>query len=229
MLTSLTALALSASLCGAPPAPAPAAGPATLAAAGPAGTAASAVHEADSLRQIYETGLTWEAFFAQADDRRELWIEHSDNATPHGELVERAEAAGGSWRILAIAVPGCSDSVGTLPYLASLADAVPTLELRIADSEVGRPWMEAFRTPDGRAATPTILLLDEDFELRGCWVEMPASVWEFWQPALERGEAAEMLDQKMAWYLEDRGREALTGLMEILEAAQRGEMVCPAP
>ncbi len=220
MLNPVAAFLLSASLCGALPAPAPAPGPASL----PPSTS----QEADSLRQVYEAALTWEAFFAQAEDRRELWIEHSDNATPHGELVERAEAAGGSWHILAIAVAGCSDSVGTLPYVASLAGALPSLGFRIADPEAGRPWMEAFRTPDGRAATPTILLLDEEYELRGCWVEMPASVWEFWQPALERGEAAEMLDQKMAWYLEDRGREALTDLIEILEAAQRGEMVCPA-
>lgn len=219
MLNPVAALLLSASLCGAPPATAPA--------PGPAGLAPSAAHAADSLRHVYETALTWEAFFHQADDRRELWIEHWENATPHAELVERAEAAGGSWHLLAIAVAGCSDSVGTLPYVASLADAVPSLGFRIADPEVGRPWMEAFRSPDGRATTPTILLLDEEHELRGCWIEMPASVWEFWQPALERGEAEQMLDRKMAWYLEDQGREALTDLMEILEAAQRGEVICP--
>jgi hypothetical protein len=87
--------------------------------------------------------------------------------------------------------------------------------------------MNAFRSRDGRAATPTILLLDDEYAIRGCWIEMPASVWEFRQPALERGEAARMLDRKMAWYKEDQGRETLTALMEILEAAQRGEVICP--
>jgi len=219
VLNPLTALVLSASPC--------AAAPAVLPATGPPGLASPAVHEADSLREVYETALTWDVFFAQADARREMWIEHWDNATPHPELVERAEAAGGSWRVLAIAVAGCSDSVGTLPYVASLADAVPSLDFRIADPEVGQPWMDAFPAPDGRAATPTILLLDEAYEIRGCWIEMPLSVWEFWQPALERDEAAQMLDRKMSWYLEDQGRETLTDLMEILEAAQQGEAVCP--
>ncbi len=181
----------------------------------------------DSLRQVYESASTWEVFFEQADARREMWIEHRANATPHPDLVDRAEAVGGSWRILAIAVDACSDSVGTLPYVASLVDAVPSLDFRIAHPDIGQPWMDAFPSPDGRATTPTILLLDEEYEIRGCWIEMPASVWEFWQPALERGEAAAMLDRKMAWYLEDQGREALTDLIEILEAAQRGDMVCP--
>lgn len=184
-------------------------------------------YEADSLRQVYEAAVPWDAFLAQADARREMWIEHRDNATPHPGLVARADAAGGTWRILAIAVAGCSDSVGTLPYVASLADALPSWEFRIANPEAGRPWMDAFPSPDGRAATPTILLLDEAYEIRGCWIEMPASVWEFWQPALERGEAARMLDRKMAWYLEDQGRETLTDLLEIVEAARRGGRICP--
>ncbi|MEX2531004.1 MAG: thioredoxin family protein [Gemmatimonadota bacterium] len=111
--------------------------------------------------------------------------------------------------------------------MASLAEAVPSLDLRIANSEAGRPWMEALRTPDGRAATPTILLLDEAYEIRGCWIEMPASVWEFWQPALERDEAAQIVDRKMAWYLQHLGWETLTDLLEILEAAQRGDVICP--
>jgi len=62
-----------------------------------------------------------------------MWVGRWDNATPHAKLVERAEAAGGSGRILAIAVDACSDSVGTLPYVASLANAVSSLDLRITD------------------------------------------------------------------------------------------------
>ena len=219
MLNPLTALVLSTSLCAAPPTVLPAPGPGDL--------TSPAMHEADSLQQVYETARTWDVFFTEADARRQMWIEHWDNATPHPELVARAEAAGGSWYLLAISVAGCSDSVGTIPYVASLTEAVPSLDFRITDPEVGQRWMDAFRAPDGRSATPTILLLDEAYEIRGCWVEMPASVWDFWQPALERGEAEQMLDRKMAWYLEDQGRETLTDLLEILEAAQRGEVVCP--
>jgi len=35
--------------------------------------------------------------------------------------------------------------------------------LRIIGSDVGRAIMNAHRTPDGRAATPTVLLIDADF------------------------------------------------------------------
>lgn len=181
----------------------------------------------DSLRLVYNSAATWDDFHRSVDARPAMWAEHRDNVVPHADLVERAGAVGGSWRILAIAVAGCSDSIGTLPCVAGLADSVPSLDFRVADPADGQRWMDAFPSPDGRATTPTILLLDEDYEIRGCWIEMPATVWAFWQPALHQGEASRMLDHKMAWYLEDQGRETLTDLVEILEAASRGEVICP--
>ncbi|MEX2531003.1 MAG: hypothetical protein WD960_09535 [Gemmatimonadota bacterium] len=106
-LTQFTDLWLQTSLC------APAA--AMLPRAEPAGLASAVVHETDSLRQVYEAAFPWDVFFEQADARRDMWIQHWDNATPHPDLAARAEAVGGSWRILAIAVAGCSDSVSLLP------------------------------------------------------------------------------------------------------------------
>jgi hypothetical protein len=191
-------------------------------------TSASASHAlpADSLKTAYEGGQTWAAFYDAAERRRELWVRNWTNATVSEELVARARAAG-SWRILVITEPGCSDSVNSVPYIAKLVEETPGLELRLVDSKMGRPWMEAHRSADGRAATPTVLVLDAEYEIRGCWIEQPAKLQAFWLPVVARGTTAEQLDEKMAWYAEDGGRETLRELVEVLEGAASGQVICP--
>ncbi len=181
----------------------------------------------DSLRVVYESGLTWEAFYAGADARRALWERNWTEGSAAPEVIARARATGGPWRLLVITEPGCSDSVNTVPYIARLAEAVPALDLRLVNSTVGRPWMEAHRSPDGRASTPTVLLLDSDFEIRGCWVEQPKGLQGFWLDVVARGTASREVGRKMAWYEEEAGRETLTEIVEVMEAAQDGGIICP--
>lgn len=196
------------------------AGPAAHGSAGP-------VAMADSLEQTYRTGLDWTSFYDGVDARRELWTRNWTNARVPAELAARARAVGGPWYILVITVPGCSDSANSIPYLAKLAELTPGLELRVVDSTVGRPWMAAHRAPDGRAATPTVLVLDDAYRLRGCWVEQPAALQEFWLPVLARGAATEQVGQKLAWYARDEGRETLREFVEVLEGARSGAIICP--
>ena len=128
----------------------------------------------DSLRSAFEAGQRWAAFYPAVNRRRETWDRAWALSVPDS-LVARARAAG-SWRVLAITEPGCSDSANSVPILARLAEGAPNIDLRLIDSKVGKAWMEAHRTSDGRAATPTFLLLDDQFNIRGCWVERPQAL-----------------------------------------------------
>ena len=91
-------------------------------------------------------------------------------------LVTRATAAGSGWKLLVVTVSGCSDSVNSIPYVASFLDKVPSIEMRLISPTAGKAVQEAHRTPDGRAATPTVILLDGEFNERGCWIERPANL-----------------------------------------------------
>src|SRR5690606_16813774 len=155
---------------------------------------------ADSLEHVYEGGQKWDAFYEGVDRRRALWVENWSNARVPAELAARARAAGGPWRILVITEPGCSDSVNSVPYIAKLVEQTPGLQLRLVNSTAGRPWMEAHRSADGRAATPTVLVLDREYRIRGCWVEQPVALQAFWLPVVARGTMAEEVGEKMAWY-----------------------------
>jgi hypothetical protein len=179
------------------------------------------------LASVYRDAPTWTEVFPAFRSRRALWERNWTEGRVPAELLRRAEATGGPWRILVIHDVGCSDSVNTVPYLVRLAESATNLELRIVESQVGRPWMEAHRSPDGRASTPTVLLLDEDFEIRGCWIEQPKGLQDFWLPVVAAGTTAQEVGRKMAWYEADAGQETLREFVEVMEAAARGEPICP--
>jgi hypothetical protein len=180
-----------------------------------------------NLGALWDAALDWPQFFAGIEARRAIWERNWNDGQVPPELLERARDLGGSWRVLAITEDACSDSVNTVPYIALLLGAMDDAELRIVDSELGRPWMEAHRSADGRAATPTVLVLDEADRLVGCWIEQPVALQAFWLDVVARNAMSEEVGRKMAWYDEDAGRETLREFVEVLEAARSGDPVCP--
>ena len=119
----------------------------------------------------------------------------------------------------------CIDSVNTIPFLALLADAVPGIDLRVINSLEGAAIMEAHLTPDGRSATPTVLVLDRDFQEMGCWVERP-SMLQAWAMENKKELGDEFGPRKMAWYEKDWGRSTLDEVVTVLEAAAAGRPLC---
>lgn len=179
----------------------------------------------DELREIYEEGRSYRDFLDRATRRVDLWEGNSEKAEGIDmALVERARAVGGSWRFLAVAVDSCSDSVSTIPYLAQLVSMVDGLDMRIVDSTVGRSIMESHRTPDGRPSTPTVLVLDDEWEEVGCFIERPPKLQTWLLDSAFSDD--QVFPQKMAWYEEDEGQNTVEAFVETLEAAARGETIC---
>lgn len=181
----------------------------------------------DELRRLYERGRTFHEFRTEAIRRKELWDRNWERSlTIDPELVRRARAVGGSWRLLAVAADGCSDSVSTIPYMARLAAVVNGLQMRIVDWQAGQAIMESHPTPDGRAATPTVVLLDEDWNEAGCFVERPPELRDWILENPEGLDREALYEAKMEWYDEDAGRQTVETVVRMLEAAARGERVC---
>ena len=182
----------------------------------------------EELERLYRSGIEFPEFYAAAERRRELWEAHYERGEVDPAMVERVRALGGTWRILAVAEAACSDSVNTIPFLALLVERAPNVEMRIVRSDAGREVMERHPTPDGRAATPTLLVLDADFEEAGCWIERPSELQEW---AMGEGSglgSRQFLGRKMDWYEEDAGVSTVRELVELLEAAAAGAPICGA-
>jgi len=182
--------------------------------------------QADDYRSLYEQGATFVAFLANAEHRRKTWHDNYDRATVADTLLQRARQVGGQWHLLVVAEDRCGDSANTIPYLAKLVELVDGLDLRIVDSQRGRSVMESHRTPDGRAATPTVLLLDATYAEVGCWVERPTVLREWFDAQRAALDEDELYRQKYAWYDRDAGRETVKEVIELLEAAGGGEPRC---
>ena len=181
------------------------------------------------LREAYESGQVFSDFLREADARKALWDSNYASAEVPSPVLERARALGGTWYVLAIAVAGCSDSVNTIPYVAKLTEDVPGLEMRIIDSTVGRAYMEARPTPDGRAATPTLILMDADFNEVGCWIERPSPLQSWALGEGQKLEGRDFMTEKMSWYRDDAGRSTVDEVVGVLEAAAAGERICGGP
>src|SRR5687768_18552399 len=169
-------------------------------------------------KALYESGSTFADFVAAATARKEQWEGNYALKIAPDALVTRASAAGSGWKLLVVTIPSCGDSVNSVPYLASFLDKVPSIEMRLINNVVGKAVMEAHRTPDGRAATPTVILLDAEFNERGCWVERPA--------VLIAAMKEEGFGSRQDWYDKDRGASSLEEIVAMIEAAHAGSTKC---
>ena len=176
--------------------------------------------------EIYKKGISFSEFLSKAERRKDRWDRNFENSEVDEDLLERARAIGGSWKLLAVAVDGCSDSVSTIPYLASLEAAVDGLEMRIVDSTVGRQVMMDHLTADGREATPTVVLLNDEFQEVGCFIERPALLQAWATENKEKLDSREYLTQKFAWYDGDAGRHTVEAIIHLMEEAADGKTGC---
>ncbi|HUF48978.1 MAG TPA: thioredoxin family protein [Vicinamibacterales bacterium] len=169
---------------------------------------------------LFDRGMTWEAFFDAADARRELWQANRRRARESAtrpEMVERLETAGSGLSLLVIAEAACSDSVNTVPFIAELA-AGAGIELRIVRRDAGESLLAKYKTPDGRMATPTVVLMRGGQDV-GAWVERPAALQD-WMIASTGIRSSERLERKMAWYDWDRGDSTVADFLEVVERAR---------
>jgi hypothetical protein len=117
-----------------------------------------------------------------------------------------------------VAEDRCSDSAWAIPYIAKLAAAVPErLELRVIGRRDGMPIQSDNLTPDGRMATPTVVVLDESNRVLGAWVERPAELQKFYidnKATMDRDVLHEKMD---AWYTADAGKSTLREIVALLK------------
>jgi len=167
---------------------------------------------------FYSKGIPFAEFLDRARVRRDEWRQRYNDAAVTADLVTRMRALPDHRLILAVAEDWCSDSINTVPYIARLVDGAPErLSLRIIDSKVGRPVMNANPTPDGRAATPAIVVLREDGEVLGSWVERPSTAQRWFLEQRKTVKHDPLHERLMNWYAEDAGRTTLAEIAALLE------------
>jgi hypothetical protein len=178
--------------------------------------------------KLFQSGESFGDFLGNVKQRQELWHGNYGRAAVPDALLARATRITGTWNVLVVAVDSCSDSVSTIPYIAKLVESMPNVTLRIVDPKAGKEVMEAHRTPDNRAATPTVILLDSAFVERGCWIERPRELQARIARERKSDRDSTVFEGKMVWYDKDVGASTIAEFLEMLEKASRNEAACDA-
>lgn len=161
---------------------------------------------------------TWPEFLSAVVAQRELWLRNAREAEASPVLTARLAAAGSGLEFLVVAEDWCTDSVNTLPFIARLAEAAH-VPLQIVDRSAGWQVMERHRTADGRAVTPTVVLLRHRRDV-GAWVERPVVLQQLFRAMASDESMRRQFEQRQAWYEADRGRTTLRELVAQVEAVR---------
>jgi hypothetical protein len=164
---------------------------------------------------LFRNAKTWEEFSNSISEQRELWLRTESLVMVPPEFVERVSAASRGAQIIIVAEDWCPDSASTVPYIARLARAAG-VPLRIVDRKAGEPLLAAHRTPDGRTATPTIVLLRNGRDV-GAWVERPDELQQMFLSMSTNPENKKRFSDRLSWYEADRGLSTLREIVTLIE------------
>jgi hypothetical protein len=97
------------------------------------------------------------------------------------------------------------------------------MDMRIVHPRFGDAIMDSHPTPDGRGATPTVILLNAQFDDVGAFIERPAPLQEWALANKDQMDSGQFLKEKFAWYDEDLGRTTMEEVVLLMEAAAASE------
>lgn len=166
------------------------------------------------LNTLFNQGQAWAPWFEDVSVQRSTWEMVVKQATPPDAMVERFKAVGTGLKLLLVAEALCSDSMQSVPHIAALA-AKAGVELRIVGKDVAAAAIDGHRTPDGRTATPTLIMIRDGKDV-GAWVERPAAL-QTWFLANAQLSRQDRLARKTSWYQWDRGESTLAEIVALAE------------
>jgi hypothetical protein len=158
-------------------------------------------------------------FLATAEQHAAQWRDTYRLAKVADDVVARATAVGGPWRLAVIVEDWCGDAVNTVPYLARLAELAPGLELRVFDREHNADLMDAHLGPGGARAIPVVVVYDAQGAEHGWWGSRPGPLTAWFEAEGRALEKSERYRHIRTWYARDRGRTTVHEVLQIVERA----------
>ena len=184
-------------------------------------------NDAVSLTNLFEKGADFKSYINSLDNP-ESWESNYENGQQiRDDLLSNARTIPQSWKLLAITDEDNLDAENTIPYIAQLVDQVHSLDLRIISKEHGETLVAKHQTYDGRSSTPVILVLNDDHQKVGCWVERPAELQRWYVDNNDELDREEIKSHLVTWYQRDKGVRTIVEITRIVSAANSGDQICP--
>jgi hypothetical protein len=170
------------------------------------------------LKDLYETGATFEELLSRPKTNSELWSAIYSRAAISAESRTRAEMTERQWHLLILSEDWCGDSINILPVIARLTEAAPSIDMRIIGRDDNPELMAEHLTGASRSRSiPVVIVLDDEHVERG-WLgprPQPLQAWVVGEGlALAKDERYR---QVRMWYARDKGQTIVTELLQMIE------------
>lgn len=162
---------------------------------------------------------TFAEYLETVEKNRELWHALARRAAVDEATRARARAIPGRWHVIALTEDWCGDASNTLPVFERLAEATPSLELRILLRDENLDLMDAHLTNGTSRSIPVLIVYDEDFEERGWWGPRPAPIQAWVMTEGRELDTKDRYREIRRYYARDKGRTSLDEFLSLLEAA----------
>lgn len=175
-------------------------------------------------RALWDRAFEWSDYLdGEVVKHAELWKAVYRRAEVPGWALAEAEALPGTWRLLVISEDWCGDASNTVPVIARLAEAVPSLEMRVVKRDENLALMDRYLT-NGSRSIPLAVVLDAEFRPVGHWGPRPAELQEFTLREKALGERAveEIYRDVRAWYARDHGASTIREVLAVIAGAVAG-------
>jgi hypothetical protein len=172
-------------------------------------------------RGFWDRAFAWDDYLnREVQQHLSLWQGVWAKSTVPAWAVDEARGTGGEWRLLVISEDWCGDASNTVPVLARLADAVPSVQMRVVKRDENPELMDAYLTGASRSI-PLAVVLDAGFRPVGRWGPRPTELQDFVLREKAAGvrPTAEIYRDVRQWYARDRGETTIREVLAILRAA----------
>ncbi|MEX2467264.1 MAG: thioredoxin family protein [Gemmatimonadota bacterium] len=171
----------------------------------------------------YEAAPDFPAYLQMVEKNADLWRGVYERVRLPADVIERARAIDGRWRLAALSEDWCGDAVNTLPVVARMAEAAGW-DFRVFSRDDNPDLMDVHLTGTSRSI-PVVILYREApenqvFEEIGWWGPRPGEIQSWVMAEGLTLPSTERYKEVRRWYARDRGRTTAEELLHVFDLAE---------
>lgn len=164
------------------------------------------------LRDLFDKGITFREFLEHAEEVYRSKMESIiDNLVMDQEFKNRIKNIDKHIYIIAFAEAWCPDCQINLPGVSFISDLNPNIELKVVPREGNEKLMEKYKI-NGKPKIPTFVIMDENFNELGVFIELPTIIKEI----IYRGNEAETIVSKRKYKKGEYVKDTIYEMLKII-------------